>query len=133
MSKSALFAINQNTQNLTDGSTISFGSPIRRFGQNIQLQGNSIEVICQGYFLFNVSVTLAPTAAGTATITLQQNGTIIEGAEASEQVTAADNVINLSFPAIVRNYGYNNASSLNVQLTGVDAAVTNVTTTVVKL
>lgn len=136
MSKSAIYVSNQNTQAISVGGLINPGNTNRRYGNNLSLQGNNVQLVGPGYYLVEVSVDCAPTAIGTVTVTLMQDGTVVPGATASSQVTTANNVTHLSFPAIVREYYDGSpliASTLNVELTGTAASVTNFAMTVIKL
>lgn len=131
MSRSAIFTANQNEQSVSDGGAINLGNTVRRFGPNIRLQGNAIEIIGAGYYEAEVSITCAPTAIGTVTATLQQDGIPVVGAQASAQVASANTIVNLSFPAIVRE-NYYGASNLTIVLSGTAATVSNIAVKVVK-
>ena len=76
----------------------------------------------------NVSATLAPSEAGTVTLTAQKDGVPIIGATGAETVAA-----NIYLTAIVRNACGCDSSILSLLLGGVAAVVSNVAVTVVKL
>ena len=61
--KSAIYTANNTPATLAVGNTIPLGTIIRRFGQNINLNGDGITLTGQGYYDVNVSVTAEATAA----------------------------------------------------------------------
>ena len=87
---------------------------------------------CAGYYLVNVSATVAPTAAGTVSLTAQKDGVAIIGATAAQTV-AANGVANLNITAIVRNACGCDGSLLSLVLDGVASVVNNLAVTVEKL
>ena len=133
MSKSAIYTANTNVQAVTVGGGINPGSIVRRFGCAIDLSGNTITIDDAGYYDVNVSITLAPTVAGTVTATLYNNGIAVTGATASETVASANDLVNLSFESIVRVFCSGNTGALTLVLTGTNANVSNVAVTVNKL
>lgn len=137
MSKAAIYVVNDSTQDVVDGGAINPGSIIRRFGPNVGVSGNGIQVDGLGYYSLDTSITLAPTAAGEVTVTVFKNGIAIPGASATATATAADDVVNLSINALIRETGccyYNNGpANLTFIVTGVDATVTNIASVVIKL
>ena len=108
------------------------GSTTRRYGCNIRQDGNAITLCGQGYYLVNVSATVAPTAAGTVSLTAQKDGVAIIGATAAQTV-AANGVANLNITAIVRNVCGCDGSLLSLVLDGVASVVNNLAVTVEKL
>lgn len=137
MSKAAIYVVNDSTQEVVDNGAINPGSVIRRFGPGMTISGNGIQVEGVGYYILNTSITLAPAAAGEITVTAFKNGVAIPGATATETATAADDVINLSIDALIRETGccyYNNGpANLTFVVTGGDATVTNIVSVVIKL
>lgn len=137
MSKAAIYVVNDSTQEVVDNGAINPGSVIRRFGPGMTISGNGIQVEGVGYYSLNTSITLAPAAAGEITVTAFKNGVAIPGATATETATAADDVINLSIDALIRETGccyYNNGpANLTFVVTGGDATVTNIASVVIKL
>lgn len=101
MSKSVLYAANSNTQTLTTGSTISFGSIVRRYGSNLNLSGGDVSVKGEGYYSVDSNFTFEPTTPGTVIITLYKNGVAIPGAVATF-TTVADTIYSVTIPAMVR-------------------------------
>lgn len=127
--KSALFTANTNPQTVAVGSTLALGSMVRRYGGNLNLNGNSIVINgCNdaGYYDVKASITAAPTAAGTVTVALLRNGVPVPGATASAAVSTAGNPVNLSIVALVREFCCGDDSALTLVLTGAAATVSNV-------
>lgn len=102
MSKSLIYVVNTSTQEVALNGVINPGTIIRRFGQNLNLSGNGIQISGTGYYEIEGNFTLAPTAAGEVTITAYLNGVEIPGAVATETAAAGGDFINLSILAIVR-------------------------------
>lgn len=131
--KSAIYTANSTATVTAVGSTIPFGSIIRRFGQNIDLSGTAINICGRGYYDVDISVTANATAAGTVTVTLFKDGVAVPGATASATASAAGDAVNLSIEALVREMCCDSTSTLTLVLTGAAATVTNVAAVVEKL
>ena len=127
--KSLLYVANTVAQTVAINGAIALGNIIRRLGCRINQSGTSIVLCGCDYYKVNVSVTLAPTAAGTVTVSLLQDGNVVSGAAGSATTTAAAQSVAISFPAIVRTRG-RNSSVLSLVLTGAASNVTNVAVTV---
>ena len=78
MSKSAIYTTNGSNPTVAAGGIVPVGSATRRYGCNIRQDGNAITLCGQGYYLVNVSATVAPTAAGTVSLTAQKDGVAIK-------------------------------------------------------
>lgn len=102
MSKSLIQTVNQSTQTVAVNNIIELGSVIRRFGCNLRLNGNSIEVDGEGYYKIDCNVTINPTAAGTVSIAIFKNGVALTGATASGSVSTAGNPITLPIQTTIR-------------------------------
>ena len=128
MSKSAIYTVNSAAQNVAVNGNLNLGTVIRRFGQNLTLSGNAIQVCGGGYYDRDASFTLAPTAIGNVTITAFRDGVVIPGATATGSVSTANNPINLSLSSMFREpcQCCDGMSSITFQLTGTAASVTNV-------
>jgi hypothetical protein len=133
MSKSAIYVANTGAQAVAVGGTIGLGGVIRRFGCAVELSGNSVVINEAGYYGVNVSITAEPTAAGTITATLFNNGVEVPGATASATAAAAGNPVNLSFESLVRVFCGATSGTLTLILTGGAANVTNSAMVVEKL
>lgn len=132
MSKSAIYTTNVSNPTVAVGGIVPVGSTTRRYGCNIRQDGNAITLCGQGYYLVNVSATVAPTAAGTVSLTAQKDGVAIIGATAAQTV-AANGVANLNITDIVRNACGCDGSLLSLVLDGVASVVNNLAVTVEKL
>lgn len=104
---------------------IPLGSLIRRYGCDVALNGNAVNITGAGYYDVDASVTVSPAAAGTVTITLYKDGVAVPGATASE-TAAANGTVDLNIPALVRQVCCAAGSALTLVLTGVAATVDNV-------
>lgn len=102
MSRSLIQVTNQSMQNVALNSIISLGSVLRRFGCNIRLSGNGIEVIGEGYYAISGTVTVAPTAAGTVSVAVYNDGMQIPGAIASGTAAAAGDPVTLPLETTIR-------------------------------
>lgn len=141
--KAIINTFNSGTQAVAVGGTIALGSISQRFGKKscgnncgdyiLNLNGNGIAATERGFYKVNVSVTAAPTAAGTVTVTMFNNGVAVPGATASGSVTTANNPTNVSFPADIYVPCSGPAANLTLVLTGTASNVTNVAVTVEKV
>ena len=102
MSKSLIQTVNQSSQTVAENSIINLGSVIRRYGCNLRMNGNAVEVSGEGYYKIDCNVTLAPTEAGTATIAIYKNGVQLTGATASGTAAAAGDFITLPVQTTIR-------------------------------
>lgn len=132
MSKSAIYTTNVSNPTVAAGGIVPVGSTTRRYGCNIRQDGNAITLCGQGYYLVNISATVAPTAAGTVSLTAQKDGVAIIGATAAQTV-AANGVANLNITTILRNACGCDGSLLSLVLDGVASVVNNLAVTVEKL
>lgn len=133
MSKSAIYTANTLAQTVAVNDIIPVGTTSRRFGCNIRQDGNTITLLGQGYYHVTVSATLAPTAAGTVTLTGQKDGVAVIGATASQAVATAAAPTNLALTFLVRNACGCKSSILSFALGGAESTVTNLAVTVTKL
>lgn len=135
MSKSVIYTANTSAQNVAVNGIINPGTIIRRFGPNLGLSGNAIQIDGAGYYNIEASITAAPTAAGNVTITVFKDGIAIPGATATQSTTTANNPVNLSISSVVREFCpcCDGLSNLTFVLTGTAAAVSNIAVVVEKL
>ena len=135
MSKSALYVANTSDQTVQVNGIITPGTIVRRFGPNISLSGNAIQIAGPGYYEIDASITVAPTAAGDVTVTVYKDGVILQGATATESVTAGGDFATLSITSIVREFCQccEGLTNLTFVLTGVESIVSNIAITVEKL
>lgn len=125
MSKSAIYVANTGNQTLDVNSQISLGSILRKFGCNLDLNGNGIVLSGSGYYEFEVSVTATPTAAGEVFVTMYKDGTQVAGATASDYNTAG-NPVNVSLSALVREVCCDSSSVITFVYGGSAGTVNNI-------
>lgn len=127
MSKSLIQTVNQSSQAVAANSIIGLGSVIRRFGCNLRLNGNAIEVDGAGYYTIDCNVTLAPTAAGDVTVAVYKNGVPLTGATATATVAAADDSVTLPIQTTIREgCACDGGTALTVVLVAGASTVSNV-------
>lgn len=97
MCKSLLYAVNAISQ---VGPNVNFGDVVRRIGSNIQLSGGNPVIVGAGYYKIDSKFVVTLADAGTATITLLEDGVPIPGANAT--FTVAAGTYTVSIPAVVR-------------------------------
>lgn len=123
--KSALYTAMQTPTEVAVNGVIPLGSLIRRYGCDITLNGNAVNIVGKGYYDVDTSITVAPTAAGTVTATLYKDGVAVPGATASAAGAAGAPVV-LAFPALVRQACCASSAALTLVLTGAASTVSNV-------
>lgn len=135
MSKSALYVANTSNQTVQVDGIITPGTIVRRYGPNIGLAGNAIQIAGAGYYEINASITAIPTAAGEVIVTIYKDGVPLQGATATGTAAAASDYVNLSISAIVREFCSccDGLSNLTFVLTGNESAIENIAITVEKL
>lgn len=128
MSKSLIQVANTSTQAVNPSATspafVSLGNVIRRYGDNLKLNGNAVEQTGCGYYEIDGTITVAPTAAGIVTVALYENGDVMPGSMVSGSVTTAGNPVTLPLLATSRIIGCGCSSSAIT--IGVIAGVGNV-------
>lgn len=123
MSRSFIYTANTNAQTVAEDGVVQPGSIIRRFGCNLNLNGDAVSVFGDGYYDLDAIVVAEPVAAGAITATLYENGVPIPGATASTTATAASPVT-LPIIGAVRKTCCGGVSSITCVLSGA-ATVTN--------
>lgn len=132
MSRSLIQTANQSSQNVVAGSIISLGSTQRRFGCNLRLSGNGIEVDGPGYYTIDCNVTVEPEAAGPVTVAIYCNGVQVPGAIAYGYATAADDPVTLPINTTIRQSCCDSADNITCMLIEGTGIVTNISTRVEK-
>lgn len=133
MSRSLIQTTNQSTQTVAENSIISLGSTQRRFGCNLRLSGNGIEIDGAGYYVVDCSVSVTPTEVGNVTVALYDNGVQIPGAIAYDAVDTVGNSTSLSLIATIRqNCCCDSADNLTCVLLEGAGTVSNISLRVVK-
>lgn len=121
---SAIYTVNSGVSVSANG-TIPLGSTVRRFGQNLNLNGNGVIVDGAGYYDIDVAITAIPAAAGAITATLLRDGAVVPGGTATVVSPAVGNPVTLPIKAIIRQFGNCSGSTLTVTLSGA-ATVSNI-------
>lgn len=134
MSKSAIYTSNTSAQALAVGSTISLGTIIRRFGQNVRLSGDAIYISGAGYYDIDASFTVTATNAGTVEIYAMKDNVAIPGAIASVSLAVGD-VATISINALVREFGCcaDNNSPITFVIGGTAETITNASVVVERI
>lgn len=118
-----LYSANTTTQALTAGQTIGFGTPVRRYGRNIQLSGGNIAIHGEGYYPMVANFTGVAGAAGIVGIQLYEDGAAIPGATSSVTV-GANGTFTLAIPATIK-IRCCEEKIITAELIAVDANITN--------
>ena len=134
MSKSLIQTANSSQQTVALNSVISLGSVLRRFGCNLRMNGNSIEVIGEGYYIVEVCVTATPTAIGNVSIQLLQNDVLVPGTITTGSVSTVGNSTALPIVSTIRvGCNCDGATSLKVLLTEGAGVIDNISVRVIKV
>lgn len=135
MSRSAIYVANISSQNVLENGVINPGTIVRRFGPNLNLAGNAIQVAGAGYYDINATITLDPSEAGTATIKILKDNIEIQGATASAAVASDTSIVTLPLSALIRENCSccDGLSNLTFVLEGIGAEVTNVAIVIEKI
>ena len=107
---------------VTEGAQGPFGTIVRRFGRFVQLDGQGINLLGQGYYDLDASLSFEPTATGPVTIQFYQDGVAIPGALATTQGTAAE-PCTLPVVAKVRNCGCDCNSTLTYTISAAGTVI----------
>lgn len=135
MGKSLIQVANPSSQTVAVGSIISLGSVQRRYGCNLRLSGNAIEMGGEGYYAVDCSVTLVPSAVGAVSIALYENGVAVPGATATGAVSTVGNSVTLPIMTTLRRACgcCEDVDNLTFVLTSGASTITNVSARVEKL
>lgn len=118
---SEIYTVNKNVA-VAENGTVPFGTIVRRYGRNVQMDGTGIVLVGAGYYDIDVTMTYAPTAEGDVTLQLLQDGTPIPGASVTVAASAASNVA-LPVSTVVRNFGCCNTTVITAQVSAAGTAV----------
>ena len=132
MARSLIQTANQSIQTVADNSIISLGAVQRRYGCNCRLSGNAIEIVGDGYFMIDASVSVSPTEAGQVVIALYENGVQLQGAIAYGTTGAVGEIVTLPITATVRKMCCDTADTLTVVLVDGAGEVNNISVRVEK-
>lgn len=127
MGKSLIQTVNQTSQTVADNGIIGLGSVQRRYGCNLRLSGNGIEVVGEGYYKIDCNITVEPEAAGDVVVALYNNGVQIPGAIASATTSATQQLVTLPIQTTIRQgCCCEGADNLTVVLVEGAGTVTNI-------
>lgn len=131
MSRSVIYTENLSVQALPAGAIIDLGNIVRRYGCNLNLVGDAINLKGSGYYKVDINVTLTGTTAGTATLGLYKDGNLYTSRSVS---LAAGDVVTVPIDTLIREFGccYDNSSNLTLVLGGFAETVSYVSVVVVK-
>lgn len=133
MSRSLIQTVNQTNVAVGINTVLPLGSVQRRYGCNLKMSGNGIEVAGEGYYSISATVTIEPTAAGTVTLVLHRNGVPIPGAIAQGTAAAAGDSVTLPLQAVIRQVCCREgADNITVVLTEGPGVLTNNNVKVIK-
>ena len=133
MSKALIQTVNQGSQAVAVNGIINLGSVIRRFGCNLRLNGNAIEVNGEGYYKVDCNVTLSPTAAEDVTVAIYKNGVALTGATATGTVATAGDTLTLPIQTTIKEgCGCDGGTALTVVLLAGAGTVSNIAVRVEK-
>lgn len=129
MSKALIYSTNTSTQVLANGGVINFGTPVRRYGNNLYISDGNVVARGDGYYTGIANVSFTATA-GTATVQVFKDGVAIPGAKATITTEATTNY-QASVPFVIRQRCCVE-SSITVSISGVTPTVSNASIEVVK-
>lgn len=125
--RALLFTANTTAQAVAIGGLINPGSVVRRRSGNCStspsanISGSTVTLTGGDYYDVGAVLTVVPTAAGTVTVSLVQDGVNVESASAT--VAAAATSIPITLRGIVRTRG--GSSNITIVLTGAAASVSS--------
>lgn len=129
--KSALYAVNNQSQIIENNSNINFGTIVRRFGSNCNLSGGNVIINGTGYYDIDTNFIFTPTTDGIISIGIYKDGTLIPGAFINLTVVIG-NTYSITIPAIIRETCLCE-STLSVRINNVDAVFSNASISVEKI
>lgn len=116
MARSLIQTINTTNQAFTGGGTIAPGITLRRFGCNLKLAGQGIQLDGDGYYTVHGIVTVTPEAAGLVTVELQENGQPIPGTQVSTYAATAAQPVSIPLLTTIRKKCCSGISTLTAEL-----------------
>lgn len=132
MSKSALYLANSNAQPyVVTGTTVNFGSVVRKYGCNAYVSGGNPVVDGIGYYAITANLNFTGTSSGNVTVQLYKDGVAIPGAVGI--VTVASGIAeSVTIPAIIRQHCCCE-STITAVISGTTGSVDNAAIEVIKL
>lgn len=134
MAKVAIYLLNNSLEKITANSIIPLGDVVRRYGQNIHKDGNSVTLCdkCSGYYKVDIVATLDFSKGDFTKIILEKDGVPVVGANAQIVPSSDGTSIQLPISVIVKN-SCGGSSNLSLRLLGTDTTVANLTTVIERL
>lgn len=137
MSKSLGYYTYTGVQEVSAGGMLPLTNVVRQYGRNVRLNNNKVIVSGQcndpvaGYYNVHVNATLTASAEGTVTVSLFQDGDLVQGAVQTS--SAAENgIVNFGFTAPVRVFCGQSQSTLALYVNGQQVNTMNVSMEVVR-
>ena len=130
--KSAIYTALTTPTTVLAGGTIPLGAIVRRYGSDIDVNGNGINLCQSGYYDADTSITVLAAVPGAITATLLNNGVPVPGATATASAAAAGNAVNLSITALLRHLCHCGVGTLTVVLSAA-GTVSNMALTVERI
>lgn len=131
MSKSILYSYNGTAQAVAAaGTTINFGTIVRRYG-DLVLSGGNPTIKSAGYYMVDTNIDFTPSAGGTMSIKVYSNGAEVPGAKVIRTVVA-DTAYAITIPAVVRSICCCE-TPITVVISGVAGSINNAAIVVHKL
>lgn len=133
--KSLIQTVNPSSQTVAVDSIIGLGTVARRYGCDLRLSGNGIEMGGEGYFAVDANVTLSPTAIGATSVAMYVDGSPVPGAVATGSVAAIGDSVTLPISVTLKRACCvcEDVNNITFVLTDGASTVTNITVRVSKL
>jgi hypothetical protein len=133
MSRSLIQTANQSPQAVAVNGIIPLGSVQRRYGCNLRMSGNGIEVSGEGYYTIDCNASVLPTAIGAVTVAVYNNGVQIPGAIAYGYAATAETPVTLGINTTIRQgCCCDSADNLTCVLLDGPGTVSNISLRVIK-
>ena len=129
MSKSLILTSNYSPQILDVGNIIELGNVVRRFGQNLRLDANTINARGAGYYKVDANIELTGTSAGVTKVTMLKDG--VPYAERSISLDVAGVGV-VPIDTVFRVYNNCDSSNISFRLDGTAQTVTGISVVVTK-
>lgn len=116
---------------VTVNSAIPIGDVIHEFGCGVSHNTSSLVLGGIGYYNISAEFTVTPSAAGTVTITMYEDG--IPTASKAMSTAVADASVNMSLNALVKLHCCKLTKRISFVLTGVDSTIESADIVAIKL
>lgn len=124
MGNSVIYTALTTSTPVTSGNIIPLGQIVRRCGNSVNLNGNTIETCGCGYYKITAVATVAAESTDPITVSLQQDGVPVIGASSTITVAGTSDETVLSVIGVVRNK-CSNSSNLSFIVSGADVTIDN--------